>query len=357
MIPNQCLDPALDSRAGGVPLVETVEHGAIVLRRAGPGTPAVDIGGWTSHSHGSKGLEAVASGPVCGVPLYAMTTLEGRPPGTAVCYSPALAALGFEANHDGVLVGPLMCNEWALPLIPDEHGACRIEAAGGLIDLVNAAGGHPPAVGSDRMAVNTGASDLTVRAGNSSDDKILNVLKPGEADRWRYAGRDANGLYRWTSCSLPRLVATVFIRRDFVSGASRGSPADMELRPARGAELARTSSLRRSRARYKWARVAEDRDLAAEGVELTLAPAGAEPPFRFLEFVLRGPDGMAELDAITTAPGATAPVRLHPDAEHHIDVHCRRTTGNGWQVACAPDTADLPEGCYLSIHELVFRAA
>ena len=61
MIPNQCLDPALDSRAGGVPLVETVEHGAIVLRRAGPGTPAVDIGGWTSRPHGSKGLEAVAS--------------------------------------------------------------------------------------------------------------------------------------------------------------------------------------------------------------------------------------------------------------------------------------------------------
>ena len=60
MIPTQCLDPALDSRAGGVPLVETVEHGAIVLRRAGPGRRR-----WTSAAGRAsawlQGAEAVAS--------------------------------------------------------------------------------------------------------------------------------------------------------------------------------------------------------------------------------------------------------------------------------------------------------
>lgn len=382
---------------GGVPLVLAVEDGLVRLSPALPGTGPRTIAAWTSRPVDGGPLEAVAGGRIFGVPLYPPPGDWPEGEGAAVWYRPETASLSLDRGEDGLLAGMVAAVHWSLP--DDETVAeFRIESARARLDLTQ--GGHPPPVGADRMAVNVGQGELVVRGGNGTVDDELAVLEPGQGARWTYGGRDGAGRHLWLQwevddgperCPIRAevLIATEVLRDsepaaappvdidavaealvgrmhtggvvagiDLADGPDRTAAAIVEGATGEvltivnepGPELARTSNVAASRKTYKWAVLDKTRGLKAKGRRLLAQETAG------LELVLwRGKPGERTVES--RCPLEDGPAMGFLDAgDQTVRALVEAAAGEGsgelglWQIACEPDTTDLPHDFHLSLH-------
>lgn len=212
------LDGQFDEHRGGIPLVLGVDPASGKLRFAklAGGGSFSDIGAWTSRvivddpsaPAGEEALGVVMAGHLNGAYLYGADAQDGAPPGTAVYFRPKSRALNTNEGSDGLLVGVVTRNQYALSVYRPGLTNFRLEVlTAGSFSLQTLKSAASILEGDERMVVNARATGrIDVRdAGRHSP--LRATLGPGEAARFRYTADER----QWEDAKKPLRVASVLL--------------------------------------------------------------------------------------------------------------------------------------------------